>query len=111
MLLDVILSIAIIAIIASVLIPASINFISSREKIMDISDSYMMLKNQMEVVGASKYYGTGTYDIVIPKEYKYYIQEDNISDNLTKIKIILYRDGGEKIEVEEIFPSKGLYSN
>lgn len=110
-LIDVLISIALIFILATALIPAISNALVSRQKLMKKAELYQMSKNQLEAITAASYMGKDDYEIVINKKLDYSIDSEQVSDNLKKYIVTIKDEKLGEIKFEKILQSKSLYSN
>ena len=114
-LLDVLLSISLIFIVASLLIPAITNLLLARNKLKQRSELYQVSKNQIELITSAAYMGSDKYEIIIPEKYKYRykyrIEKENLGDNLVRYFLYIEDEDKGEIKFEKILQKKRLYSN
>ncbi|WP_138159738.1 type II secretion system protein [Peptoniphilus catoniae] len=110
-LLDVLLSISLIFIVASLLIPAITNLLLARNKLKQRSELYQVSKNQIELITSAAYMGSDKYEIIIPEKYKYRIEKEDLGDNLVRYFLYIEDEDKGEIKFEKILQKKRLYSN
>ena len=110
-LMDLLISISLILIVATSLIPALTSSLVSRQKLKDRTEIYEMAKNQLEVISAASYSGRDDYEIVIDKDLDYSIDKQNLSENLVKYILTIKDEKTGEIKFEKILQKKSLYSD
>lgn len=110
-LLDIVISLALLMIIYSILLPVMINSLNNRENLNNKIKIYRIFKNQMEIISSASYSGEENYDIIIPDKYEYKIKEEKLSGDLKKYTIIIIDDKGRENKIEKILQVKRLYPN
>ncbi len=110
-LIDLLLSVALLAIIATALLPSLVNALAGRKNSQDRLKLYNAAKNQMEIITAANYSGSGEYEIILSDEYQYTIEEVPLSKNLNKYILKVKNEKNHEIKIEKILQNKRLYSN
>ena len=108
---DLLISISLILIVATSLIPALTSSLVSRQKLKDKTEIYEMAKNQLEVISAASYSGKDDYEIVIDKDLDYSIDKQNLSENLVKYILTIKDKKTGDLKFEKILQKKSLYSD
>ena len=108
---DLLISISLILIVASSLIPTLTSSLISRQKLKEKTEIYEMAKNQLEVISAASYSGKDDYEIVIDKDLDYSIDKQNLSENLVKYTLTIKDEKTGDLKFEKILQKKSLYSN
>lgn len=108
---DLLISISLILIVASSLIPALTSSLISRQKLKERTEIYEMAKNQLEVISAANYSGKDDYEIVIDKDLDYSIDKQNLSENLVKYVLTIKDEKTGDLKFEKILQKKSLYSD
>ena len=108
---DLLISISLILIVASSLIPALTSSLISRQKLKERTEIYDMAKNQLEVISAASYSGKDDYEIIIDKNLDYSIDKQNLSENLVKYTLTIKDKKTGDLKFEKILQKKSLYSD
>ncbi|MDO5040752.1 MAG: type II secretion system protein [Peptoniphilus sp.] len=107
-LIDLLISIALLSIIATVLLQSYADAFTGRKNLQDRLKMYNAAKNQMELITAANYKG-GRFDVILSEEYQYTLEEVPLSENLNKYILKVKDEKNHEIKIEKILYSKGLH--
>lgn len=112
-LIETLVSVAILSIIASMLLPSLINTLSNQKKVESRNEMFLEARNQMEQVAGTAYRGNLDLSSVVSEKYETEIESRKLSEELVEITLKIKEKNSKENEVvfKQILPKKRIYIN